>query len=246
MERREFLVSLGVTAGAIATAGSVAALPTTESTSTKTKGLYYPFALPKLKFQFSDFEPVIDKQTMEIHYSKHHQAYVTNLNQAFAKIPEIHTLSLEQVLSDLTVVPRSLVTTIVNHGGGHINHTLFWENLVPPNKREIKSKLAEGIKKSFSSFEEFTLSFEKLGVSHFGSGWVWLVANTDKKLELITTANQDSPYMKDKIPLLGNDLWEHAYYLKYQNRRAEYLSAWWSIVDWEEVNQKYLNSIKDS
>jgi superoxide dismutase, Fe-Mn family len=195
--------------------------------------------LPPLPYPTSALEPHIDAQTMEIHHGKHHNAYVTNLNAALEKAPELADKSLEDLLRNLNSVPEAVRTAVRNNGGGHWNHSQFWRTMAPNAGGAPTGKLAAAIDAAFGDFERFKEAFNAAGVGRFGSGWVWLV-NEGGKLAITSTPNQDNPLMEGKsAPLLGNDVWEHAYYLKYQNRRPDYLKAWWNTVNWDEVGKRY-------
>jgi len=196
------------------------------------------FTLPKLSYAYNSLEPAIDAKTMEIHHNKHHQAYIDNLNKAIEPFKELQDKKVEELLADnLKIVPESIKIAVKNHGGGHANHTFFWEILTGNKKEnEFKGKIADLIKKDFGDFDRFKAAFSETAMKRFGSGWVWLVSN-NKKLEIYSTANQDSPIMEGKKPLLGLDVWEHAYYLNYQNKRADYIAAFWSIVNWKKVEE---------
>jgi superoxide dismutase, Fe-Mn family len=195
--------------------------------------------LPPLPYPANALEPHIDAQTMEIHHGKHHNAYVTNLNAALEKAPELADKSLEDLLRNLNSVPEAVRTAVRNNGGGHWNHTQFWQTMGPNGGGGPTGKLADAINAAFGDFEKFKEAFNAAGVGRFGSGWVWLV-NEGGKLAITSTPNQDNPLMDGKAPpILGNDVWEHAYYLKYQNRRPDYLKAWWNTVNWEEVGKRY-------
>jgi len=195
--------------------------------------------LPPLPYPTSALEPHIDAQTMEIHHGKHHNAYVTNLNAALEKAPELADKSLEDLLRNLNSVPEAVRTAVRNNGGGHWNHSQFWRTMAPNAGGGPTGKLAAAIDAAFGDFEKFKEAFNAAGVGRFGSGWVWLV-NEGGKLAITSTPNQDNPLMEGKsAPLLGNDVWEHAYYLKYQNRRPDYLKAWWNTVNWDEVGKRY-------
>lgn len=198
------------------------------------------FALPKLNYAYDALEPYIDKETMEIHYTKHHQAYITGLNAVLENHPELANKTVEELLSSINTLPESIRTAIKNHGGGHANHSLFWTLLKKDNGSQITGKLKELIERDFGSIESFKEQFETAAKTRFGSGWAWLVIDQNKKLSVISTANQDSPMMDGYQPILALDVWEHSYYLKYQNRRPEYISAFWHIVDWNVVEQKLL------
>jgi Fe-Mn family superoxide dismutase len=195
--------------------------------------------LPELPYAHDALEPHIDAQTMELHHGKHHQGYVSKLNAALEKHPELADQPLEQLLSDLSKIPEDIRTAVRNHGGGHLNHTLFWPSMTPNGGGDPKGPIAEAISKEFGSFQALVEQFNAAGAARFGSGWVWLVLNRNGKLDVTSTANQDSPVSDNLVPILGNDVWEHAYYLKYQNRRADYLSAWWNTVNWDVVNERF-------
>jgi Fe-Mn family superoxide dismutase len=200
----------------------------------------YPYSLPQLPYPYDVLEPYIDKMTMEIHHTKHHQAYVNNLNSALEKYSEFHNLELEEILKNLDQLPEEIKTAVRNNGGGHYNHSLFWEIIGPNGGGEPKGKLKEEIEKNFGSFEEFKKLFSETAIKHFGSGWAWLVITSDKKLKVYSLLNQDNPLMNGDIPIMGLDVWEHAYYLKYQNRRAEYVEAWWHVVNWNKIEENLL------
>ena len=195
--------------------------------------------LPKLNYSYDALEPYIDARTMEIHHAKHHQAYVDKLNAALEKHPKLFEKKVDELLSDLNSVPEDIRTAVRNHGGGHANHSLFWELMTPHAKdKEMKGRVVDEIKKTFGSVDVFKEKFNETALNRFGSGWAWLVLNKGK-LEVYSTVNQDSPLMEGKIPLLGIDVWEHAYYLRYQNRRADYIKAWWNVVNWKQVNELF-------
>jgi Fe-Mn family superoxide dismutase len=195
------------------------------------------FTLPPLPYASDALEPHIDKQTMEIHHGKHHQAYVTNLNAAIEKHPELASKSVEDLLANINTVPEDIRTAVRNNGGGHANHTMFWQIMGPNAGSAPSGAAADAINSAFGSFDKFKDEFKKAAVGRFGSGWAWLIANAGK-LTIESTANQDSPLMDGKKAILGVDVWEHAYYLKYQNRRPDYLDAWWNVVNWAEVNKR--------
>ncbi|WP_027881638.1 superoxide dismutase [Meiothermus rufus] len=199
----------------------------------------YPFKLPDLPYPKDALEPHIDALTMEIHHGKHHAAYVNNLNAALEKHPELHGWSLEELLGKIDQVPEDIRTAVRNNGGGHHNHTLFWDILTPGGAKEPSGKLAEAINATFGSFEELKAKLTQAGATRFGSGWAWLVKDKDGKLHVYSTANQDSPLMEGHTPLLGIDVWEHAYYLKYQNRRPDYLAAIWNVINWDKVASRF-------
>jgi Fe-Mn family superoxide dismutase len=202
------------------------------------------YELPPLPYPKDALEPYIDAQTMEIHHDKHHGAYVTNVNKAIAGKPDLEKKSVEDLISNLDAVPADIRNAVRNNGGGHVNHSMFWKLLAQKAGGAPTGKLADDIKSSFGSFETFKEKFEAAGLGRFGSGWAWLVLNQGR-LEIVSTANQDNPLMGKAIsgvegkPILGCDVWEHAYYLKYQNRRGDYLKAFWNVVNWPEVAKHY-------
>jgi Fe-Mn family superoxide dismutase len=195
-----------------------------------------PHTLPALPYAFAALEPHIDAKTMEIHHGKHHQTYVTNLNTALDKHPELHTKGLDDLLKNLSSVPEDIRTAVRNNGGGHWNHSVFWKLMAPNAGGTPSGPVLDAINASFGSFDKFKEQMQAAGVGRFGSGWAWLIDNGGK-LEITSTPNQDNPLMDGKKAILGVDVWEHAYYLKYQNRRADYLAAWWNIVNWAEVGK---------
>jgi Fe-Mn family superoxide dismutase len=200
-----------------------------------------PFTLPPLPFPSDALEPNIDKQTMEIHHGKHHNAYVTNLNKALESAPQLGGKSLEDLLAqNLAIVPDAIRTPVRNNAGGHANHTLFWEILNPAGKPGTApvGALAQAISSTFGSFDSFKEKFAAAATGRFGSGWAWLIKN-GTKIEIISTANQDSPLMDGHFPIIGLDVWEHAYYLKYQNRRPDYITAWWNVVNWKVADERF-------
>ena len=199
-----------------------------------------PFTLPPLPYPSDALEPHIDKMTMEIHHGKHHNAYVTNLNKAVESAPTVAHKSIEELLANnCAAVPDAIRTAVRNNGGGHINHSMFWEIMGPKGGGQPSGSLASAIASTFGSFDAFKEKFAAAGVGRFGSGWAWLVRDTAGKLDLFSTANQDSPLMEGKFPVMGLDVWEHAYYLKYQNRRPDYIAAWWNVVNWTAVERRY-------
>jgi len=197
-----------------------------------------PYQLPALPYGFDALEPHIDAKTMEIHHDKHHQTYVTKLNEAIAKHPEWDNKPVEELLRCIDQIPEDIRGAVRNHGGGHANHSLFWEVMGPNGGGNPSGELAEAIQRDLGSFEAFREKLTTAATNQFGSGWGWLVASGGK-LDVISRPNQDSPLMEGKTPLLGVDVWEHAYYLKYQNRRPDYLTAWWNTVNWQAVAQRY-------
>ena len=196
------------------------------------------FELPPLPYDYNALEPYIDTQTMQLHHDKHHAAYVTNLNNALGN-HEFASLPVDDVLRRINEVPENIRTAVRNNGGGHSNHTMFWQIMKPNGGGEPAGALANAIQSTFGSFDAFKAAFNDAGVKRFGSGWAWLVLDRSGKLQVISTANQDSPLMDGLYPVMGNDVWEHAYYLKYQNRRPDYLNAWWNVVNWDEIARRY-------
>jgi Fe-Mn family superoxide dismutase len=196
------------------------------------------FELPPLPYDYSALEPYIDTQTMHLHHDKHHAAYVNNLNAALQG-KEFSDLAVDEVVRRLNEVPESVRTAVRNNGGGHANHTLFWELMTPGGSKEPTGALAQAITAKFGSFDALKTAFNDAGVKRFGSGWAWLILDKSGNLAITSTANQDNPLTDGNFPILGNDVWEHAYYLKYQNRRPEYLSAWWNVVNWDVVAKRY-------
>ncbi len=199
--------------------------------------------LPKLNYNYNALEPYIDELTMTIHHTKHHAAYVNNLNAALEKYPELQKRSLEDLLVSLDSLPADIKAAVRNNGGGHYNHSIFWSVMAPDSTGKPSGELAEKINEKFGSFEQFKELFGKAAISRFGSGWAWLVISKEGLLEIVSTANQDNPISEGHKPLLGLDVWEHAYYLKYQNKRPDYINEWWNVVNWEEVSNRY-NSLK--
>ena len=194
-------------------------------------------ALPALPYDFAALEPHIDTQTMQIHHGKHHQAYVTNLNAALEKHPDLQQKSVEDLLKGIGSVPEDIRTAVRNNGGGHANHSMFWQIMGPKSGGAPTGAIADAITSSFGSVDAFKEQFGKAGIGRFGSGWAWLI-DTGTKLVIESSANQDSPLMEGKKVVFGLDVWEHAYYLKYQNRRADYIGAFWNVVNWNEINKR--------
>ncbi len=194
--------------------------------------------LPPLPYAFNALEPFIDEQTMQIHHGKHHQTYVNNLNAALEKHTELQAKSVEELIADIDALPEDIRTAVRNNGGGHANHSLFWQVMGPNKGGAPSGAVAEAINAKFGSFEAFQEAFAKAAAGRFGSGWAWLI-KSGNGVDVTSTPNQDSPLMEGKTPLLGLDVWEHAYYLKYQNRRPDYIKAWWNVVDWDAVNKRF-------
>ena len=198
-----------------------------------------PFTVPPLQYPFDALEPHIDKMTMEIHHDKHHGAYVTNLNKALESAPNLANKSVEELLANnCAIVPENIRTAVRNNGGGHVNHSMFWTILGPKAGGEPVGNLAAAINSTFGSFATFKEKFGTAATTRFGSGWAWLIKDSGK-IDVTSTANQDSPVMEGKFPVIGLDVWEHAYYLKYQNRRPEYIAAWWNVVNWQEAEKRF-------
>jgi Fe-Mn family superoxide dismutase len=198
-----------------------------------------PFTLPDLPYDYAALEPHIDATTMTIHHDKHHAAYVNNVNKALEAYPDLQEKTVWELVRDLDKVPEEIRTAVRNNGGGHANHSLFWEIMSPRGGGEPGGELGEAIKSTFGSFEAFKEQFTKAATGQFGSGWAWLVLKSDDSLAITSTANQDNPITSGMVPLLGVDVWEHAYYLKYQNRRPDYVAAWWNVVNWPYVQAMY-------
>jgi Fe-Mn family superoxide dismutase len=196
------------------------------------------YEVPPLPYAYNALEPHIDEQTMHLHHDKHHQAYVTNLNAAIEKHPELGNKSAEDLLRNLSSVPEDIRTAVRNNGGGYVNHSMFWQIMGPSKGGNPSGAIADAINKGFGAFDKFKEAFEKAGAGQFGSGWAWLVRTRGGEFKVTSTPNQDNPMSNGDFPILGNDVWEHAYYLKYQNRRADYLKAWWNVVNWDEVNKR--------
>ena len=202
------------------------------------------YTVPELPYSYDALEPHIDARTMEIHHSKHHQAYVTNVNNALEAHAELAGRSIEDLVTDLDSVPEAIRTAVRNNGGGHANHSLFWTVMAPDGGGEPAGDLAEAVKRDLGGFDAFKEQFATAAATRFGSGWAWLAVKQGK-LNVLSTANQDSPLMSgDGIPILGIDVWEHAYYLNYQNRRPDYIAAWWNTVNWDEVVRRYAEALK--
>src|SRR2546425_549257 len=198
------------------------------------------FELPPLPYPYEALEPYIDTETMHLHHDKHHQSYVTNLNNAVqGQSEQLASYSVEDLLRNISQVPDSIRTAVQNNGGGHANHSMFWQLMKPNGGGAPTGELASAIEQAFGSFDQFKDTFNKAGLARFGSGWAWLVLNQNGQLQVVSTANQDSPLMTGMYPVMGNDVWEHAYYLKYKNVRADYLNAWWNVVNWDAIAHRY-------
>ena len=197
------------------------------------------YEVPPLPYAYDALEPHIDKETMTLHHDKHHQAYVTNLNAAIEKHPELGSKSPEELIKNLDAIPEDIRPAVRNNGGGHVNHSMFWEIMKPGGGGAPTGPLADAINVTFGSLDALKTAFNDAGVKRFGSGWTWLVKTADGKLAVVSTANQDNPMSEGHTPIMGNDVWEHAYYLKYNNRRPEYLAAWWNTVNWEVITKRF-------
>jgi Fe-Mn family superoxide dismutase len=197
------------------------------------------YEVPPLPYDYSALEPYIDTQTMQLHHDKHHAAYVNNLNAALKDNSQFSSMNVDDLMRHINDVPDSARTAVRNNGGGHSNHSMFWQIMTPNGGGQPSGALASAINSTFGSFDAFKTQFNDAGVKRFGSGWAWLVLDQNGKLAVISSANQDSPLMDGMYPVMGNDVWEHAYYLKYQNRRPDYLNAWWNVVNWDEVAKRY-------
>ncbi len=198
-----------------------------------------PYEVPALPYAYNALEPHIDEATMRVHHDKHHGGYVTNVNKALADAPQLANLKIEDLLRRIADVPEKIRTAVRNNGGGHANHSMYWTIMKPQGGGKPSGALAQAIDKKFGGFEAFQTAFNDAGLKRFGSGWAWLVVNKSGDLEVLSTPNQDSPYLEGLYPVMGNDVWEHAYYLKYQNRSGEYLSAWWNTLNWEEIGKRF-------
>lgn len=197
------------------------------------------FQVPELSYSYDALEPHIDARTMEIHHTKHHGGYVAKVNAALEGVTEVAGKSIEDILRDIKSLPENKRQAVINNGGGHANHSLFWQIMGPGKGGEPKGDLAKALKSEFGDFAAFKETFSNAAATRFGSGWAWLVLNNKGALEVFSTPNQDSPYLEGHVPILGLDVWEHAYYLKYQNKRPEYISAWWNVVNWDKVAELY-------
>jgi superoxide dismutase, Fe-Mn family len=197
------------------------------------------YDLPPLPYDYNALEPYIDEETMHLHHDKHHQAYINNLNTALQGQSQFENMAIDELIRNLNTVPETIRTAVRNNGGGHINHSMYWQIMKPNGGGEPTGDLANAITSAFGSFDQFKAAFNDAGTKRFGSGWAWLVIGNDGKLAVTSTANQDSPLIDGQYPVMGNDVWEHAYYLKYQNRRPDYLAAWWNVVNWDEIAKRF-------
>lgn len=235
LKRRNFLFLFGSTTGA-AFFGSFPRLTIAQG---EASGSNRPFELPPLPYDYDALEPYIDAETMRFHHDKHHASYTKNLNEAVNQYPELATKNAEDLLRDLDRIPEDIRTTVRNNGGGYVNHKMFWEIMSPDGGGEPTGAIAEAITSTFGSFDAFKEEFNTAGATQFGSGWAWLVLDSNGELKVMSMPNQDSPLMEGMYPIMGNDVWEHAYYLTYRNQRGEYLKQWWNVVNWEEINRRY-------
>lgn len=241
LNRRQWLTYVGAASGTVALSSL---FPSNAQAETLTTPLAIPYVtLPALPYAYDALAPFIDEKTMKIHHDLHHGAYVKNLNAALDKFPKYKEKPIEELFPILNKIPEEIRRTVRNNGGGHYNHTLFWESMGPNAGSEPVGELATAIVKDFGSIDDFKKQFVEAGMQRFGSGWVWLAITRKGNLAISSTPNQDNPLMVSGIPILGNDLWEHAYYLTYQNRRAEYLAQWWNVVNWTAVNDRYKKAI---
>ena len=239
--RRQWLTYVGAASGTVALSSLFPGNARAETPAPETS---VPYAtLPALSYAYDALAPFIDEKTMKIHHDLHHGAYVKNLNAALDKFPKYKDKPIEDLFPILNKIPEEIRRTVRNNGGGHYNHTLFWESMGPNAGGEPVGELATAIVKDFGSIDDFKKQFVEAGMQRFGSGWVWLAITRKGNLAISSTPNQDNPLMVSGIPILGNDLWEHAYYLTYQNRRAEYLAQWWNVVNWTAVNDRYKKAI---
>lgn len=245
LNRRNFLFLLGASVGTytLDTRRSPSWISAASAAEAPKSGAK-PFEVPPLPYPYDALEPHIDAQTMRFHHDKHHAAYVNKLNAALEKHPKLKGQTAEQLIRGINTVPEDIRQTVRDNGGGHVNHTIFWSIMSPNGGGEPTGAIASAIKQTFGSFAEFKKQFNSAGEKRFGSGWVWLVRTKNGKLQIISTPNQDSPLIEGNYPLLGNDVWEHAYYLNYQNRRADYLTAWWNVVNWNEINKRFEQATK--
>lgn len=244
VNRRNFIILLAAAASSV-TVGSLpaAAQGLAASSKTEKKPVNNTFQLPPLPYDYADLEPYIDAETMRFHHDKHHAGYTKKLNAAVNKYPRLKTMSAEELLRNLPSLPEDIRETVRNNGGGYVNHKMFWEIMSPNGGGKPTGNLAAAINETFGSFKKFKKEFEATGGKRFGSGWVWLVRNNQGKLQVINTPNQDSPLLQGMYPIMGNDVWEHAYYLKYHNQRGEYLNQWWNVVNWDEVANRFARAI---
>jgi superoxide dismutase, Fe-Mn family len=239
--RRNFLYLL--TAGTTGLFFSTATNASLDIPATTAADIANGFELPPLTYDYNALEPHIDAATMKFHHDRHHATYVKNLNAAIGKYPELKPKTVEELLTSLDTLPEDIKTIVRNNAGGHFNHSMYWQIMAPKSGGAPTGEIATAIKTQFGSFDTFKTQFTEAGTKLFGSGWVWLVREKDQ-LKIITTANQDSPISQGLYPIMGNDMWEHAYYLNYQNRRPDYLSAWWNVINWTEVDRRFSKSLK--
>ncbi|MDJ0724618.1 MAG: Fe-Mn family superoxide dismutase [Prochloraceae cyanobacterium] len=239
LNRRNFLTLLGTAAGAVALKSLYSPNPANAEIKLSQRDRE-PYEFTPLPYDYDALEPYIDEQTMRFHHGKHYAGYTRNLNKAVRDYSDLKRLDAEELIGDLDRIPEKIRRTVRNNGGGYVNHKMFWEIMSPDGGGQPRGRLARAIDKEFGSFEEFKAQFNRAARTRFGSGWAWLVMDDDRKLSVTNTLNQDSPLMAGNYPVMGLDVWEHAYYLKYKNARAEYINNWWNVVNWKEVNKRYL------
>ncbi len=239
LNRRNFLTLLGTAAGAVAFKSLYSPNPANAEIKLSQRDSE-PYEFTPLPYDYDALEPYIDEQTMRFHHGKHYAGYTRNLNKAVRDYSDLKRLDAEELIGDLDRIPEKIRRTVRNNGGGYVNHKMFWEIMSPDGGGQPRGRLARAIDREFGSFEEFKAQFNRAARTRFGSGWAWLVMDDDRKLSVTNTLNQDSPLMAGNYPVMGLDVWEHAYYLKYKNARAEYINNWWNVVNWKEVNKRYL------
>lgn len=239
LNRRNFLLVLGTTAGAITLKSIYNSNPASAETSRSPRN-QETYEFTALPYDYNALEPYIDEQTMRFHHDKHYAGYTRNLNKAVDRYPSLQRLDAEELITDLDRLPQIIRRTVRNNGGGYVNHKMFWEIMSPDGGGEPRGRLARAIIRDFGNFDRFKESFNQAARTRFGSGWAWLVMDRDGKLSVSDTLNQDSPLMTGQYPVMGLDVWEHAYYLKYKNARGEYINNWWNVVNWREIEKRYL------
>lgn len=239
LNRRNFLLLSGASISTLA----LATLPKITLAQSSEEVSDGPFEFSPLPYDYNALEPYIDEETMRFHHDKHYAAYTRNFNQAVSSYPELANKSADDILRDFDNIPEDIANTVRNNGGGYVNHKMFWEIMSPDGGGEPTGEIAEAIISTFGSFAAFQEEFNTAGSQQFGSGWAWLVLDNNNQLQVMGTANQDSPLMSGMSPIMGNDVWEHAYYLKYRNARGEYLNQWWNVVNWTEINNRYQQAL---
>jgi superoxide dismutase, Fe-Mn family len=238
LNRRNFLFLVGS-----ATSAAALGLFPKDSFAQATAGAQKPFAVTELPYAYNALEPYIDEETMRFHHDKHYVSYTTKFNEAINKYPQLTNKSAEEIISDLDSLPEDIRTAVRNNGGGYVNHNMYWQIMAPNAGGQPTGEIAKAIENTFGSFAEFQTAFNDAGSKQFGSGWSWLALDKSKQLKIMGMPNQDSPLMIGMSPIMGNDVWEHAYYLNYRNDRAKYLESWWNVVNWDEVNKRYQQAI---